>query len=353
WFRRFTVYWAGITIGPVLLGISIALTAALQSNVAVKWVQSYVPFFKEALSILIPLLFAWGAFTLLYLYMPNTTVRLISALVGGVIAGTLWQTSIWGYSIYASSAIKWESIFGALGAIPLLLIWFYINWVIVLFGAEISFANQNAGTYRKEEASQSASPHFREIATLGIMTRIGRHHVQGMGPPSAVTLAQETRSPVRLVQDILYLLTKYGLVMEAAGTERSPGYVPARPLEQIGTQEVVNVVRHHAPMHLPLPAGEETAVVSNLVDQGDQAREEVFAPVSMAQLITEVGPSEEGEAPVESDSPMPMDGWPDDAEMADGLTHPADPTEIMPHEGEADPEEPGHPPSQDTDTTNT
>ncbi|MCZ6689841.1 MAG: YihY family inner membrane protein, partial [Planctomycetota bacterium] len=100
WFRRFTVYWAGITIGPVLLGISIALTAALQSNVAVKWVQGYVPFFKEALSILIPLLFAWGAFTLLYLYMPNTTVRLISALVGGIIAGTLWQTSIWGYSLY-------------------------------------------------------------------------------------------------------------------------------------------------------------------------------------------------------------------------------------------------------------
>lgn len=371
-FQRITVYWWVITFGPILLGVSVALTASFENSSVVDWIETSVPFSKEVIETTIPLLFSWGGLILLYLFMPNTRVRPGAALWGGIFAGTLWEVSKRGYTLYFASTIKWESLFGALGVIPILLIWIYLTWVIILFGAELAFAHQNARTYRKEEASLAASPHFREVVALGIIARVGRHHTGGFVPPTGPDLAQEMGVPVRLVHDLLFLLTKYGLVMEASGSEKSPGYVPARPLDQIRAQEVADIVRHHAPMPLTLPVGEETAAVTHLVDDGDRAREAVFEAVTIAQLISGLGstagtpaspppdePQEEsfeedqgGGPDVDDGEGAAMDGWGEEESSEEEPPQDASGEEVPPADSPADEQSSEDPPVPGENTPN-
>ncbi|MBI4197373.1 MAG: YihY family inner membrane protein [Deltaproteobacteria bacterium] len=145
--RRFTTYWTLITIGPVLLGLSLTMTGALQSNQLITQVLSlsgYQQFFISK----IPWLVTWGLFTVLYLVMPNTQVRFGSALVGGIVGGSFWEVAKWGYALYASKVVTYSAVYGSLGIIPIFLVWIYYTWLVVLIGAQITYANQNIYTFK-------------------------------------------------------------------------------------------------------------------------------------------------------------------------------------------------------------
>ncbi|MBI2500925.1 MAG: YihY family inner membrane protein, partial [Deltaproteobacteria bacterium] len=145
--RRFTTYWTLITIGPILLGLSLTMTGALQSNQLITQVLSlsgYQQFFISK----IPWLVTWGLFTVLYLVMPNTQVRFGSALVGGIVGGSFWEVAKWGYALYASKVVTYSAVYGSLGIIPIFLVWIYYTWLVVLIGAQITYANQNIYTFK-------------------------------------------------------------------------------------------------------------------------------------------------------------------------------------------------------------
>ena len=285
WVKRITLYWTGITLGSICVGGSLAIAATVQSSSVVTWVVDNLHVPQNFFTFFFPFILTCVAFSILYLTMPNTKVNLLSGLVGGVVAAALWEGGKWGYTVYAANTIKWDEFYGTLGAIPVFLIWVYLTWVILLFGCELTFAHQHAATYQEEEPSLQASPRYREVLILGLLSRVGREYRGGGAPPSSQKLAEGLRVPVRLVEDLLFQLTKYGLIVEAAGTEKSPGYLPARPLDHLRIQEVVDIVRHDAPVDLTLPAGEETGHVTILLDRADGARGEVFGDRTMSDLL--------------------------------------------------------------------
>ncbi len=148
--QRFTVYWTLMTIGPILLGISITVTGALQSNRLVTQILSLSggeTFFISK----IPWLTTFALFTVLYLVMPNTKVRFRSALIGGIFGGALWEIAKYGYTLYASRVVSYSKIYGSLGIIPIFLVWLYYTWIVVLIGCLVTFADQNIHTYKKEK----------------------------------------------------------------------------------------------------------------------------------------------------------------------------------------------------------
>lgn len=147
---RFTVYWSIITIGPVLLGISLSVTSALQSHKLVHEVLA-LSGMEHFLVAKIPWLITFVMFTAMYMIMPNTKVKFRSALVGGIIGGALWELAKIGYTIYVAKVVNYSKIYGSLGMIPILLIWIYYTWVVVLIGAELSFADQHFNTYRLKQ----------------------------------------------------------------------------------------------------------------------------------------------------------------------------------------------------------
>ncbi len=139
--RRFTTYWTLITIGPIFLGISLSITGALQSNRLVTQILSLSGAEKFLVG-KIPWLVTWGLFSALYLIMPNTRVKVRSALLGGILGGTLWELAKYGYTLYAARVVTQYKVYGSLGIVPIFLVWIYYTWLVVLLGAQLAQADQ-------------------------------------------------------------------------------------------------------------------------------------------------------------------------------------------------------------------
>ncbi|MBI2082918.1 MAG: YihY family inner membrane protein [Deltaproteobacteria bacterium] len=148
--RRFTTYWTLITTGPVLVGVTLTVTGALQSSKLVNQILALSGAEKFFIG-KIPWLITWGMFTGLYLIMPNTKVKIRSALMGGVIGGTLWEIAKYGYTLYATRIIKNYAFYGSLGMVPIFLIWIYYTWLVVLIGALLAHADQNVHSYKPQK----------------------------------------------------------------------------------------------------------------------------------------------------------------------------------------------------------
>lgn len=133
---RFLVYWAILTLGPLLIGISVAVTSYLvsmpQLSGAAIWLGESLPLLK-----LMPVLASAFAFSLLYLVVPNQPVPLRHALFSGLLAAFLFEVSKRLFAYYITQFPTYEAIYGALAAMPVFLLWLYLAWVITLLGAEV------------------------------------------------------------------------------------------------------------------------------------------------------------------------------------------------------------------------
>jgi membrane protein len=135
---RLLVYWAVLTMGPLLIGVGLASTSYLLSLPVVADVDTTLNIKANLLSWL-PFLTTSIAFTLLYILIPNCSVSKKHALIGGVVCAVLFEFAKYGFGIYVKEVRSYENIYGAVAIIPLFLIWIYVSWMIVLFGAHITF----------------------------------------------------------------------------------------------------------------------------------------------------------------------------------------------------------------------
>jgi Predicted membrane protein len=128
---RLTVYWALVSLGPLLMGASLSLsTYFLSLSIFTGQVQS-------AGLLLLPWLLVVAAFLLLYLIMPNVRVAFVHALGGAVVASILFELSKRGFALYVKNFANYEVVYGALSTLPIFLIWVYLSWMIALIGAEV------------------------------------------------------------------------------------------------------------------------------------------------------------------------------------------------------------------------
>ena len=132
----FSIYWMVLTLGPILVGTSIAVSSYLGSLNLLDSEAAHT-LFRQALRGL-PIIMSGSAFLVLYLLVPNTKVRFHHALIGAVIASLLFELSKKGFALYITNFPSYQVIYGALAAIPILFVWVYLCWCIVLLGAEIT-----------------------------------------------------------------------------------------------------------------------------------------------------------------------------------------------------------------------
>ncbi len=133
---RFPIYWAVLTLGPILMGAGFAATTYIVSLPFVTEFDSNIGI-KQKLFVLLPFLFESLAFTLMYMLIPNRQVRIKHALVGGLFAGCLFELAKRGFTYYVTNFPSQEAIYGAFASIPILLLWIYLSWVVVLLGAVV------------------------------------------------------------------------------------------------------------------------------------------------------------------------------------------------------------------------
>lgn len=252
--RRFSDYISVILIGPVLMFSAIGLTASFMSNAIVQKIISIEPFgtiIYKAIE-LTPYIMVCSAFTFLYVFIPNTKVQLKSAIVGGLIAGVLWEFAGWGFATFTVSSAKYAAIYSGFAILLMFLIWLYLSWLILLVGAQIAYYHQYPQfLYAKKEVFQ-LSNRLRERLAFMIMYYIGYNFYHNKEPWTLHSLVAHMKLPVDPVHESLLLLEKNSLLLETG--DDPPAYLPARDISTITLQDLFKVIR---------VADSETQIIEN------------------------------------------------------------------------------------------
>lgn len=227
--RKFADYLSMMLIAPILFFLSSTITVYLGNIAGSESVigDNLGPLLMVIVK-LMPYLLILLLFTLLYVIMPNTKVQFKYALNAGLIAGIIFQLTQFVYIYFQVGVGRFGAIYGSFVALPLFLIWLQISWLIVLLGAEMSFAYQNLEKYEFESEVFSISPKNRRLLTFLLMHTIVKKFQTGEKPNTAAELSHELGIPVRMVREIIYDLMEANLLVEATTQSvRENAYLPA------------------------------------------------------------------------------------------------------------------------------
>ncbi len=278
WGRKFSDYLSIMLISPVLVLMSGSATVFIKTQVEqitqkVALLGVFSPLFSFLLKFT-PYVLIWVLFTLLYIIMPNTRVNFKAGLLGGVVAGTLYQIAQWGYMTFQIGAAKYNAIYGSFAALPLFLMWIQISWWIVLFGAELSFANQNVDTYEYEPDCLKVSSGFKKLLTLRIIHLLIKNFAHGEKPLSDSQISTQLQMPIRLVHNILFDLVESGLVSETkTRIDKELAYQPARDINKMTIQYVLEALEQSGIDTIPVAKTEEHRALSDALKNFSGAME--------------------------------------------------------------------------------
>ncbi len=238
--KKIVYYWTTVTLGPLLLILAMYVTGRAEVA-ALTGALDVIPGFQKFLIRALPFIVLWIGFALMYALMPNTRVRISAALAGGVVAGTLWQLNSMLSAMYVSRVVTYSKIYGALGMLPVLLAGLYFSWIIVLLGAQVSYAVQNLRVYMQQRASERVDQEGRELLACRLVLAACRHFLQGNPPPTIEQLAEQLKAPPQLLNRITHRLLAGGILAEVVS--ESGGIQPGRPPDQISVTDVLHVMR--------------------------------------------------------------------------------------------------------------
>lgn len=241
-FRTFTDYLAMFFMFPILIVVSSGLSIFMVT------LSSSLPNFlllgpAVRFSIkLAPYVLMSALFMALYVFMPNTHVKFKNVIIPGILAGIAMQ---WLQFFYINSQIwmtSYNAIYGSFAALPLFMLWIQISWTICLFGAELTYISQNLDYYDYDAHTSDISHRYRIMLCAILMSRICRRFSDGKRPLTAEELQHETRIPVRIVNDLLFVLMEAKLLIEISSDEKgeSSQYVPAESLSNLNVGVMID-----------------------------------------------------------------------------------------------------------------
>ena len=270
--RKFSDYLSFMLIGPVMFIMASSMTIAVSSKVEkILLGHAYLAFFLKPILIslrILPFGVLWGLFTFMYLFMPNGKVNVRSALLGGILAGTIYQVVQWAYITFQIGINRYNAIYGSFAALPLFLMWLQLSWLIVLYGAELAFAHQNVETYEFEQDCLRISASFKRLVTLAIAHLCVKKFQQGMPPLKAAEISHELQTPIRLVNEILYDLVGAGIFGEVKGDgDKEVAFQPAFDINKLTLQDTMDRLDNHGVTTIPLAKSEAVEKLSRCLGE--------------------------------------------------------------------------------------
>ncbi len=242
--ERFRDYLSVIVIGPVLVVSALGITASMMSSSFVQTVAGVVPFGTDLLLLvtrLIPYLMITAAFTFVYMFIPNTRVRFVPALIGAVLSGALWHSVGVAFGRFAVYSAKYDAIYSSFAIMIMLLIWLYLCWLILLVGSDISYYLQHPSRTHIRRGTFALNNRDKEQLGLLIMLEVVRAHVSGERPWSADELTRSSGVTGEAVDYLLDLLCQRGMLTATA--EEPQRFLPARDTASITLAEFMAALR--------------------------------------------------------------------------------------------------------------
>ena len=234
-FRTITDYMAMFLLAPMIIvltsGISIFVATVSDSMEGYALLAPVMRFIID----LMPYMFMSAVFVALYVFMPNTKVKFSCAIVPGILAGVAMQGL---QLVYIHSQIwvsSYNAIYGSFAALPLFMLWVQISWTICLFGAELCYTSQNLEDYAFRAVTEDISHRYRLMLSVMLGSLICKRFEEGGRPYTALELKLETGIPVRIVNDLLYDLTRMHIIIEVTGDEKGEisCFQPAEPTSRL------------------------------------------------------------------------------------------------------------------------
>ena len=246
-YRKITDYFSMLLLMPILIVVSGGLSIFMSTMV--KNIEDFTllaPIGKFMIR-LIPFALTWVMFTGLYVFMPNTKVKIKHAFISGILAGTAHQAFQF---LYISSQLwvsRYNAIYGSFAALPMFLLWLQVSWTICLFGAELTYAGQNIKNFSFDKDTRNISRRYRDFISILIMSLIAKRFEQDKPPYTAEEISEECQIPIRLTNQTLYELQEVNLLHEVVTDEKSEdiAYQPSMDINKLNVALLLDRLDTH------------------------------------------------------------------------------------------------------------
>jgi len=286
--RKFSDYLTMMILAPILLVISSSATVLVAGQVKFFAQKAGVmailgPAISFFLSVL-PYFSMWTLLSVLYLILPNTKVPLRAGILGGIAAGTIFQIVQWIYVRFQIGVASYGAIYGSFAAIPLLLVWIQMSWMIVLFGSEIAHASVHYETYGFHPDYSRISVSSKRLLVLRIYRLLVERFSRGEKPLAVSQIAHVLEIPLPLVQQLLRQLADVRLVTETpSGIKNEVAFQPARTIEGITLKEALDAYEQHGES-APYPPSEEAEKISRRLKEISDTIEKSAANIKLKEI---------------------------------------------------------------------
>jgi len=239
--KRFTEYLLVLLIGPLFIVIAMGLITTLQNDDFVQYLveNAAIGPLIAATSKLTPYFIVGGLFTFLYTFMPNTSVKLKSALVGGLAGGFLWATVGVIFTRFVVTSGNREAVYAGFAIAIVTLIWLYLNWLVLLIGSQLAFYHQNPAYLRDGRREPRLSNAMRERLAINIMFLVGSAFRNPQQQIEMEDLSSALKIPSLALAPIATGLEENGLLSLTESEELQPG----RDMSRISLNDILSVVR--------------------------------------------------------------------------------------------------------------
>jgi len=309
--QRFSNYLSVILIGPVLVFSSLGVSASLQSTDIVKALTAMEPFGSliKFAGTMLPFLLVVGAFTFIYVFMPNIRVRLRSAFAGAFVAGLLWNIASVFFAKFVVSSAQYTAIYSAFAALVIFMLWLYIGWLVLLAGASLAYYHQHPERVSLVRGEPILSARMVERLSFSLLTEIVSQFATNDQRSGAEELAATLNAPTGVVQQRIEALSKAGLIVATADDE--PHWMPARAPETISLAEVMAAIRKDG--ENPVLAFDKifiSPIPDRLLSDLEQHCGDTLSRLTLADLVD---PARHGRSPDVSVAPLRAKLGPGDA----------------------------------------
>lgn len=281
---RIRDYLALVIVGPTLMFAATGVWASILGTNIMEQIGRTRPlgWLLNAMTHALPVFLVIIAFTFIYIFVPNVKVRWPPALIGGIVAGILWNIGGVGFAIFVGNSANYSAIYSSFAAAVFFMIWLYVAWMILLIGGSISFYVQNPTCVSKTRQPSFLSNRIKEKLALAIAVAVGRRFYSDEPPHTAASLTRQLCVPASAINVALAALEAKGLI--ARGSEEAASFFPAHAWDTVSVGDLITRIRTHGEGSSLNPDDIADASIAEVWERLDVALANTAADVTLRDL---------------------------------------------------------------------
>lgn len=271
-------------IAPVIVLSVLGLLKSAQTAAWYIQLMSFTPFSMLAALAQQSASFAisCGAFSFIYMYMPNTRVKLIPAVAGGAIAAVLWEIIRWAFASFVSGTNNYDAIYSGFAVGIFFLLWLYVSWMVLLLGSVCSFYIQYPQHLRFRSPPESLAGRELERVGLAVMTLVAYQFYHGLKPRKSEYMARRFGLPFHVISGVLRRLESYRYIARADDVDES--WLLTRDAASLKVNEIIRALRHSADSHARGMRA-ELSEIDTIMLKAEAASAEALGDFSLLDMV--------------------------------------------------------------------